>query len=138
MFLSYKKDGKKKILKIIAAVLVAGLFVGLVFNPLIPYDSLAVNDISGIHMTGCTAYLLKERKNNPGNSSLLVENNVMPLFSDYAHVYMTPYSPLPNYTSFNYIIYINNTFWADYGGNHSLEYIANYTLQNKDMAVYSE
>ncbi len=138
IFLSYKKDGQKKILKIIAAVLVAGLFVGLIFNPLIPYDSFAVNDISGIHMTGCTAYLINERKNIPENSSLLVENNVMPLFSDYAHVYMAPFSLLPNYTSFNFIIYINNTFWADYGDNHSLEHIANYTLQNKDMAVYSE
>jgi uncharacterized membrane protein len=138
IFLSYKKHGQKDTLKIIAAVLIAGLFVGLVFNPLIPYDNLSMNDISGIHMTGCTAYLIKERKNIPENSSLLVENNIMPLFSDYAHVYMTPFSPLPNYTSFNYIIYINNTFWAVTGGNNSLEHIANYTLQDKDMSVYSE
>ena len=138
IFLSYKKHGQNNTLKIIAAVLIAGLFVGLVFNPLIPYDNLSMNDISGIHMTGCTAYLIKERKNIPENSSLLVENNIMPLFSDYAHVYMTPFSPLPNYTSFNYIIYINNTFWAVTGGNNSLEHIANYTLQDKDMSVYSE
>lgn len=138
IFLSYKKHGQKDTLKIIAVVLIVGLFVGLVFNPLVPYDSIAVNDISGIHMTGCTAYLIKERKDIPTNSSLLVENNVMPLFSDYAHVYMAPYSPLPNYTSFDYIIYINNTFWYTYGGNSSLEHIANYTLQDKEMSVYSE
>lgn len=138
IFSSYKKNGQNKTMKIIATLLIAGLFVGLVFSPLIPYDTLSTNDISGIHMTGCTAYLINERKSIPENSSILVENNVMPLFSNYQHVYMAPYSPLPNYTSFNYIIYINNTFWAITGGNHSLEHIANYTLQNKDMFVYSE
>ena len=137
-FLSYKKDGQRKTLKIIVIVLIAGLFIGLVFNPLMPYDSLAVNDVSGIHITGCTSYLINERKNIPQNSTILVENNVMPLFSNYAHVYMAPFSPLPNYTNFNYIIYINNTFWSEYGGNNSMEHIANYTLQDKDMAVYSE
>ncbi len=137
-FLSYKKDGQRKTLKIIAIVVIAGLFAGLVFNPLIPYDNLAVNDISGIHITGCTSYLINESKTIPRNSTILVENNVMPFFSNYANVYMAPFSPLPNYTSFNYIIYINNTFWAIYGGNNSMEHIANYTLHDKDMAVYSE
>ena len=137
-FLSYKKDGQRKTLRIIVIVLIVGLFIGLVFNPLLPYDSLAVNDVSGIHITGCTSYLINERKNIPQNSTILVENNVMPLFSNYAHVYMAPFSPLPNYTNFNYIIYINNTFWSEYGGNNSMEHIANYTLQDKDMAVYSE
>ncbi|KJE48767.1 hypothetical protein SE19_07150 [Acidiplasma aeolicum] len=134
----YKSHGQNNIIKVIIVILIIGLILGLVYNPLVPYDSMAPNDISGIHMTPDTRFLLNERKYIPENSTILVENNLMPLFSDYKNVYSPPFSPLPNYTEFDYIIYMNNTFWADTGGNNSLIYIATYLLDHGYITPYAE
>ena len=138
IYFYYKKHGQDNILKIIISVLIIGLILGMLYNPLVPYNSMAPNDISGIHMTAATRFLLNERKYIPENSTILVENNLMPLFSDYKYVYSPPFSPLPNYTSFDYIIYMNNTFWANTGGNNSLIYIANYLLDHGYIMPYAE
>ncbi len=137
MFLLYRKVEVKKAVKIVTVLLVFGILLGLFYNPLIPYNNNAPNDITGYHNSGISNFLIKETKHIPKNSTILVENTLMPYFSNYEFVYVTPYSSLPNYTQFNYIIYQNNTYWANASGP-SIQNISLQLMENHQIYLYKE
>ncbi len=137
LFLLYKKVEVKKVVKIITVLLIFGILLGLVYNPLIPYNNNAHDDITGYHNSGISNFLINESKYIPKNSTILVENTLMPYFSNYRFVYVTPFSSLPNYTQFNYIIYENNTYWANANGP-SIQNISLQLEENHQVYLYKK
>ncbi len=81
---------------------------------------------------GSSAFLINISGTLPKNSYILTENTLMPYFSNDLHIYATPWTPgyHNNLSKYQYIVIQNNSFWATYGGNYSLQNIVNNGLTN--------
>ena len=132
------KSGEKSIVQVSMVILIVVVIVmmpfGLLSPPQIqqsPHGSV-MNDIFKEHISGTPAYLTGLSHSIPQSSYILTENTLMPYFSNHLHIYATPYSPgyYKNLSEFQYIVIENNSFWAKIGGNQSLQYIVNSTLNN--------
>ena len=122
---------------IIIVVLVISIPSGLLSPPSIQQtDHSTMNNIFEQNSNSAASFLINVSRNLPPNSYVLTENSLMPYFSNDIHTYSAPWSPgyyniLPE---FRYIVIQNNSFWAQIGGNLSLQSIVN---NNSIMSNYT-
>ena len=123
---------------IIIVVLVISIPFGLLSPPGMQHTNHStMNDIFKENPDGGASFLINVSRNLPQDSYLLTENSLMPYFSNDINAYSTPWSPgyyniLPEY---RYIVIQNNSSWATYGGNHSLQNIVNNGLSNGTYTI---
>ena len=137
------KVGEKSLVQVCLVIIIVVIIVmipfGLLSPPQIqqsPHGSV-MNDIFKEHISGTPAFLTGLSGSIPQSSYILTENTLMPYFSNHLHIYSTPYSPgySKNLSEFQYIVIENNSFWARIGGNQSLQYIVNSTLENGSFNI---
>ena len=133
-------------------IIIASIIIILIVIISVPYGILApptahqsphrcsMNDIYNEVPDGSAAFLINLSNSLSPNSYILTENTLMPYFSNFFHIYASPYSPGydSNISKFQYIIIQNNSFWAVQGGNHSLENIVNTALKNGEFKLIEE
>jgi uncharacterized membrane protein len=123
---------------IIIVVLIISIPFGLLSPPGMQHTNHStMNDIFKENPDGAASFLINVSRNLPPDSYLLTENSLMPYFSNDINAYSTPWSPgyyniLPE---FRYIVIQNNSSWATYGGNHSLQNIVNNGLSNGTYTI---
>ncbi len=144
----YKLMVPKKAKKPMTAV-VFFIIIVIMIATVLPYGLMApvqientpsreqMNDIFTEHISGAPEYLKHISNSMPQNSYILTENSLMPYFSNHLHIYVA--SSLPGYynnlSKFQYIIIQNNSFWATYGGSHSLQTITDNVIANGSFTV---
>jgi len=129
-------------------IVIVSILIVLVLVISIPYGILSpmelertshgsqMNDIYEEIPCGSATFLINVSHNLPKNSYILTENTLMPYFSNDLHVYISPYPPSSyNLSKFQYIIIQYNSFWATYGGSHSLQNIVNTELENGNYSI---
>ena len=129
-------------LRILGIVIVIVIIISLPFGLLSPpaiqqTEHSTMNDIFELHPDGAASFLINVSRNLPPDSYILTENSLMPYFSDHFNIYSTPWSPgYENVISkFAYIVIQNNSFWANIGGNYSLQSIVNNGSVNGNYTV---
>jgi uncharacterized membrane protein len=124
---------------LIALILVISLPYGLL-SPLeleTTSNRCAMNDIYKEIPSGNATFLINISEHLPENSYILTENTLMPYFSNYIHIYASPYTPgyHSNTSKYQYIIIQYNSTWAILGGNNSLQNIVDRELANGNYSV---
>ncbi|AGO61914.1 DUF2079 domain-containing protein [Ferroplasma acidarmanus] len=139
--LSYKPE--RTGIAIVSILIVLVLVISLPYGILAPLEleqtppGSVMNDINKEIPCGSATYLINMSGYLPKNAYILTENTLMPYFSNYLHVYVSPYTPgyYMNLSKYQYIIIQNNSFWATYGGNYSLQNIVNDGLTNSNYTI---
>ncbi|WP_298279703.1 DUF2079 domain-containing protein, partial [Ferroplasma sp.] len=143
---------KIRLFKEITGISIVSILIALILIISIPYGILStpgtqntshgsvMNNIYKEVPDGSAVFLMNVSENLPHNSYILTENTLMPYFSNFLHVYASPFSPEydSNISKFQYIIIQNNSFWAVLGGNHSLQNIVNTGIQNGNYKLIEE
>ena len=139
--LSYKPE--RTGIAIVSILIVLVLAISLPYGILAPLEleqtshGSVMNDINKEILSGSATYLINMSGHLPKNAYILTENTLMPYFSNHLHVYVSPYTPgyYDNLSEYQYIIIQNNSFWATYGGNYSLQNIVNNGLTNGNYTI---
>ena len=132
-----------------AGIVIVSILIVLVLVISLPYGILSpleleqtphgsdMRDIYKEIPNGNVAILINISEHLPKNSYILTENTLMPYFSNDLHIYSTPWTPgyYNNLSKFQYIVIQNNSFWATYGGNYSLQKIADRELETGNYSV---
>ncbi len=149
---SIRRILKIRLFKEITGISIVSILIAIILMISIPYGILSTpgtqNTSHGSQMNniykevpdGSAVFLINVSASLPPNSYILTENTLMPYFSNFLHVYASPYSPgyYNNISRYQYIIIQNNSFWALQGGSHSLQNIVNTGLQNGDYKLIEE
>lgn len=142
--------GKKSIegtrIVIISIIIILMLVISIPYGILTPptvHQSphrCSMNDIYNEVPDGSAVFLINLSESLSPNSYILTENTLMPYFSNFFHIYASPYTPGydTNISKFQYIIIQNNSFWAVLGGNHSLQNIVNTALKSGEFKLIEE
>lgn len=104
-----------------------------------PSGSQMVNLFELNYNTNGSSFLFNSEKQIPQGDYILIQNNLMPFFSNYPNAYSTPWSPgiSSNITNFQYIVYQNGSFWAQQPSDAgSIQNIAVHFLQNGTFVIY--
>lgn len=130
-------------------IAIVSILIVLILAVSIPYGILSpmglektsngdsINDIYQEIPCGSATFLINMSEHLPKNSYILTENTLMPYFSNYMHVYASPYTPgyHSNISEYQYIIIQYNSPWAILGGNYSLQNIVNTELENGNYSI---
>ena len=127
---------------LIAIILVISIPYGILSTPDIQNTShgSVMNNIYKEVPDGSAVFLMNLSESLSPNSYILTENTLMPYFSNFLHIYASPFTPgyYNNVSKYQYIIIQNNSFWARQGGNHSLQNIVNTGIQNGEFKLIKE
>ncbi len=129
---------------LLAAIIIFSSLSGFPYDPIAPpqifIPSNAMSNIGQQKITGETTFLIEMTHKIPENAYILVQNNLAPFFSDFRHIYMTPYSIGSNTSQwkiFDYLVFTYNVGWADIGEPNMMT-VAAFEIENHLMGVYAE
>ena len=149
---SIRRILKIRLFKEITGISIVSILIAIILITSIPYGILSTpgtqNTSHGSVMDniykevpdGSAVFLINVSESLPPNSYILTENTLMPYFSNFLHIYASPYSPgyYNNVSKYQYIIIQNNSVWALQGGSHSLQNIVNTGIENGEFKLIKE